>query len=152
MLGGWLATIFFFIIQVGEFFFLKSKLSRAPNNPYVESFPEPFWKPWWPFWILEVILSSFRLRLKTRCWLWRTRTPHQNLLDRIQLKVWNLAQRLILTRLRSKVSSLGRPGVWLEDPLQKKNLIQNNFWSKKITKVEWKISDKNKCFANKSLI
>ena len=37
--------------------------------------------------------------------------PHQNLPDRIELKVWNLAQRLILTRLRSKVSSLGRPGV-----------------------------------------
>ena len=48
------------------------------------------------------------------------RTPHQNLPDRIELMVWNLADRHILTRLRSKVSSSGRPGVWLEDPWQKK--------------------------------
>ena len=37
--------------------------------------------------------------------------PHQNLPDRIELRVWNLAHRLKLTRLRSKVFSLGRPGV-----------------------------------------
>ena len=34
------------------------------------------------------------------------RTPHQNLPDRIELNVWNLAHRLILTRLRSKTLSL----------------------------------------------
>ena len=69
-------------------------------------------------------LSNFRLRLKTRSWFCfppvtrtrrRRRTPHQNIPDRIELKVWNLAHRLKLTRLRSTLFSLGRPGVWLED-------------------------------------
>ena len=52
------------------------------------------------------ILSNFRL--KTRSWLYfprhknKKKSPHQNLQDRIELKIWNFAYRLKLIRLRSK--------------------------------------------------
>ena len=54
------------------------------------------------------ILSNFRLRLMTRSWLCfprhknKKKSPHQNLQDRIELKIWNFAYRLKLIRLRSK--------------------------------------------------
>ena len=58
--------------------------------------------------------------------------PHQNLPDRIELRVWNLAHRLKLTRLRYKLFSLGRRGVLLEDPLQKKKFNPKELLVQKI--------------------
>ena len=56
--------------------------------------------------------------------------PHQNLPDRIELRVWNLAHRLKLTRLRSIET--------FEDPLQQKFYIKELvlFWGQMAKKQQ----------------